>query len=93
VVRDDDFNNVKSEKDIGIIQHSQPCEGTTRNALSLFAINCFNRPAEIFTPAGFYLDKNQCVIVTTDNIDLTTAPAAEITEEDFVSVTFEVAPR
>ena len=93
MVRDDYFNNVKSEKDIGIIQHSQPCEGTTRNALLFFAINRFNGPAEIVAPAGFYFDENQRVIVTTDNIDLTATATAKITEEDLVTVTPEIATR
>jgi hypothetical protein len=93
VVRDNDFHNIESEENIGIIQHSEPCQSTTGNALSFFSIDRLERPPEIFASAGFYFNKHQCVIVTTDNIDLTAAPAAEITEEDFVSVTFEVAAR
>src|SRR5439155_25209006 len=54
---------------------------------------CFERPPKIFAAAGLYFNKHQCVIVTTHNIDLTAAATAEIAEEDFVSVTFEVAAR
>jgi hypothetical protein len=90
-VRDYDFNNIKPEENIGIIQHPQPSQGTTRNALSFFSINRFNRPAEIFAPAGFYFDKNQRVILTTDNVDLPAAATAKIAEEDFVTVTLQEA--
>ena len=93
VVRDNHFNNIESEENIGIIQHSQPGQSPTRNALSFFSINCFERPPKIFAAAGLYFNKHQCVIVTTHNIDLTAAATAEIAEEDFVSVTFEVAAR
>jgi hypothetical protein len=81
-------NNIESEKYIWIIQHSQPGQRTPRNSLLFFAINCFDRPAEIFASAGFYFNKNQRVIIPTDNIDLTSAATAEIAEEDLVTVTF-----
>ena len=93
VVGNDDFHDIESEKDVGIIQHSQPGQSPTRNALSFFSVDRFKGPPKIFAAAGFYFNKHQCVIVTTDNIDFTAAPTAEITEEDFVSVAFEVAPR
>jgi hypothetical protein len=93
IIRDNDFNNIKSKENIGIIQHSQPGQSPTRNALSFFSINRFERPAKIFAAAGLYFDKHQCVIVTTDNIDLTAAATAEIAQEDLVTVTLEVASR
>jgi hypothetical protein len=64
-----------------------------REIRSFVAIHGFYRAAEIFAAARLYFNKHQCVIVTTDNINLTAAATAEIAEQDLVSVTFEVAAR
>jgi hypothetical protein len=91
LVHDDDLDNIKPEKNIGIIKHSKPSQGAARNAFSFFAINSFHRPAKINASAGFHFDKNQRVVVTTDHVDLTTGAAAEIAEEDLVTVTLQIA--
>jgi len=93
VVRDNDFNNIESKEDIRIIQHSEPGQRPAGNSLSFFSIDRFEGPAEIFATAGLYFDKNQRVVITTDNIDLTANAAPEIAEENFVTVTLEIAAR
>ena len=93
VVRNNDFNNIESKEDIRIIQHSEPGQRPAGNSLSFFSIDRFEGPAEIFTPAGLYFDKNQRVVITTDNIDLAANAAPEIAEENFVTVTLEIAAR
>ena len=78
IVRDDDFHHVEPEKDVGVIQHAHPRQRTSRNSLALFPIHSFHGTAEIFAAARFHFDKDQCVIVTTDNVYLATRAATEI---------------
>jgi len=92
-IRDDDLNNVKSKKNIGIIEHPQPGQRASRNSLAFLPINRFDGPAEIFTCPGFHFDKYKSVIVTTDDIDLAAAASTEIAEENFVAVTPEIPAR
>jgi hypothetical protein len=47
-------------------------------------------PAEIFAPTSFYFDKNQRVIVATDDVEVTAAAPAEIAKEDLVAVTLQI---
>jgi hypothetical protein len=93
VICDDYFHDIESEKNVGIIQHSQPRQRASRNSPPFFVINRFHGPAEILATAGFYFDKYQRVIVTADDVYFTTAATAEIAEEDLVTVTLEVAAR
>jgi hypothetical protein len=90
---DNHFYDIESEKNIGIIEHSQPCKRTARNSLPFFAIHRFHRPAEMFVRARFHFHKDQRVIVTTDNINFAAAAAAEIAQQDFVTVTLQIAAR
>src|SRR5207249_4163312 len=83
---------IESEKNVGIIEHSQPGQRAARNSLLLFAIHCFHWPAKILAAARFHFNKYQRVIVTTDNVDFTAAATAEIAQQDFVTATLEVAP-
>jgi hypothetical protein len=92
-IRDDDLNNDKSKKNIGIIEHPQPGQRASRNSLAFLPINRFDRPAEIFTCPGFYFDKNQGVIITTNNVDFTAAASTKIAEQNFVAVTPEISAR
>ena len=57
IVGDHDFHNIEPEKNIGIIQHSQPGQRATRNSLSFFSIHRFDGPAEIFARHGFLLQQ------------------------------------
>jgi hypothetical protein len=56
-------------------------------------INRFEGPTEVLTCPGFYFDKNQRVIITTNNIDFTAAASTEIAEKNFVAVTPEIPAR
>jgi len=78
IVRDYDFHHVEPEKDVGVIEHAHPRQRTSRNSLALFPIHSFHGTAEIFAAARFHFDKDQCVIVTTDNVYLATGAATEI---------------
>jgi hypothetical protein len=93
LVYDDDLDNVEPEKNIGIIEHSKPRQGAARNAFSFVTINRFHGSAEIIASAGFHFHKNQRVLMTTDNIDLTASTTAKIAEEDLVTVTLQIAAR
>jgi hypothetical protein len=93
VIRDDDFHDIESEKDVGIVEHSQPGQRAARNSLPFFAIHRFEGPAEIFARTCLYFDKHERVVVAANNVDLTAAATTKITEEDFIAVTLEVAAR
>jgi len=72
------FHDVESKRDIGIIEQPQPGEATFRNAQLFLSIYCFNRPAEFFAAARFYLHKHQRVAVSANNVDLTAVAVFEI---------------
>jgi hypothetical protein len=48
-------------------------------------------PAEIFACTRFHFHKHQRVMITADHVDLATAAAAEIAQQDFVAATLQVA--
>jgi hypothetical protein len=89
----DHFHDIESEKNIGVVEHSQPRQRTARNSLPFFAIHRFYRPAEMFVRARFHFHKNQRVIVTTYNVNFAAAAAAEIAQQDFVTATLQIAAR
>ncbi len=93
VIRDDDFHDIESEKDVGIVQHSQPGQRAARNSLSFFAVHSFYRTAKIFAAAGLYFNKHERVVVAANNVDLTAAATTEIAEEYLVPVTLQIAAR
>ena len=86
VFGEDHFDDVEPEKNVGIIEHAQPGERAARDALLLIGPNRFERPAKLFTPARFYFEKDERVIVATDDVDLTAAASLEIPVENFVTV-------
>jgi hypothetical protein len=93
IIHDNDLHDIKSKKNIRIVEHSQPSERAARNSLPFFSINRFHGPAEIFATPGFHFDKYKGVIVTTDDIDLAATASTEIAEENFVAVTPEIPAR
>jgi len=70
VLADHDFHDVEAEWDIGIIEHAQPGEGAARDATLLIGMDGVDRPPEIIGVAGFYFDKDECLVVATNQIDL-----------------------
>jgi hypothetical protein len=79
VLRDDNFDHVEAEKNVGIIEHSQPSQCAARDSPSLFP--------------RFYFDKNQRVTVAAYNIDFATGASAKITVQNFVTATLEESAR
>jgi hypothetical protein len=77
-VGDEHLDDIEAEKNVGIVEHSQPSQGTARNSFPFFPIHCLEWTAEIFACACFYFYKHKRVVVATDNIDFATAAAAEI---------------
>ncbi len=85
-LRHHDFHDVKAKENIGIVQHAQPRERPAREPLPFFAIDGFDRPAEILTRPRLHLDEDKRVAITADEVDLATTPAAEIAIKHFVAV-------
>ncbi len=86
VIRNDDFHNIEPEKNIRIVEHSQPGQSAARNAFLLLSIDCGNRPAKIFARACFYFDKHERVVIAADNVDLAAAASLEVAVENLVAV-------
>ena len=85
-VSDDDFDDVETEKNIWVIKEPEPGKTATRNSFLFVAIDRVGRSSKIFACPGFYFNKDERVVVTADNIDLTAGASAEITIKDFVTV-------
>ena len=86
VFRDEDFDDVKTKKNVRIIKEPKPGKTSTGNSFLLVAIDGVERPSEIHARPRFHLDKDERVFVAADDVDLPAAPAAKITIEDFVTV-------
>jgi hypothetical protein len=80
VIEDDHFHDVKAEKNVGVVEHSQPGQRAARNSFLLFSIDSGNRPSKILPRACLHFDEHQRVVVATDNIDLTAAAPSEIAQ-------------
>ncbi len=87
VLSNNDFHDVETKENVGVIQHSQPVKTAARYAFLLLSIDRCDWPAEIFPSARFYLHENQRVVIATDDVDLAAAAAFEVPVENFVSVT------
>lgn len=88
---DDDLDHVETKKEIGVAQQAEPGERTQGQSTLLVAMHRLQRPSKIFPGAGFHLDKNERVPVATDQIDLPALSPTEVTIEDFVTMTPEIA--
>ncbi len=93
VICDDDFHHVESEKNIGIIEHSQPGQAAARNAFLFSSIDGGNRPAKIFPRACFHFDEHECVVIAANNVDLAAAASLEVAVENLVPVTPQESAR
>ena len=87
VIRNDDFHNVEPEKNIRVVEHAQPGKTALRDAQLLLSIDRLNRSAKIFISARFYFDKNKCVGIAADDVDLAAGPIAKIAVKNFVAAT------
>jgi len=70
LVGDDDFHNIKTKGNLGIVEHAQPSESAAGNASFLIAGDRFKRPSIIFPSTSFHFHKDERVVVATDEIDL-----------------------
>src|SRR4029077_2005400 len=87
VFGNNDFHDVETKENVGIIQHPQPVKTAARDAFLLLSINRRDRPAEILAGTRFYFYENQCVPIATNDVDLAAAASFEVAVENFVSVT------
>jgi len=85
-VSNDDFDDVETEKNIWVIKEPQPGKTATRNSLLFVAIDGVERPSKSFVGPRFYFNKDEGVVVTADDIDLTPGASAKITIQDLVTV-------
>ncbi len=72
------LDDIKSEKNVGIIEHPQPGQRAAGDSLLFLPIHCLERAAEIFSTACFHFYEYESVVVTTDNINFATAAPAKI---------------
>jgi hypothetical protein len=87
------FHNVESKQDIRVIEHSQPGQTTTRDPLLLPPIHRRDRPAKILARSRFHFDKDKCVPIAANNVDLAARAPAKVPVENLVSVTPQMAAR
>ena len=87
VLSNNDFHDVETKENVGVIQHSQPVKTAARDAFLLLSIDCFDWPAEIFPSARFYFHENQRVLIATDDVDLAAAASFEVAVENLIAVT------
>ena len=78
ITRNEYLDDIESEEDVGIIEHTEPGQRAAGDSLLFVPIHCFERAAEIFSPACFHFYEHECVFVTTNNINFATAATAEI---------------
>ncbi len=57
----------------------------------LLPVHGIERPTEIFTRAGLYLDENECVIVAADEVDFAAMFSPEVAVENLVTLPPEIA--
>jgi hypothetical protein len=78
ITRNEYLDDIKSEKDVWIIEHPQPGQRAARDSLLFLPIHCLEWAAEIFSTACFHFYEYERVFVTTDNINFATAAPAKI---------------
>ena len=57
-----------------------------RNSFLFVAIDGVERPSKIFVPPRFHFNKDERVVVTANDVDLTPGASAKITIKDLVTV-------
>src|SRR4051794_30520583 len=87
------FDDIEAEKNVGIVEHAQPCERTARDAPLLVRGDRLERPPEFFASARFHFDEDKGVAITADEVELTAAAATKIPIQNFVAVPTKKAAR
>ncbi len=80
------FDDVKAEKNVGIVEQTKPGERAARDAFLFLSTHCLNRTAEIFPGARFHFDEDERVVVAANDVDLATAASPKIAIKNFVAV-------
>ena len=86
VIGQQNFHDVETKNDIGIVQQTQPGKTSFGNAQLLLSVYCLDRPTKIFVTARFHFDENERVAVAADDVDLASAAGAKIPVENFAAV-------
>jgi len=86
-LRDYHLDDIESKEDIGIAQQSKPGQATERNPALLLTVHRFQRPAKILPGPSLHLDKNKCVALAADEIDLAALASAKVAVKDLETVT------
>jgi len=84
--RDNYFDDVKAEKNVGIVEQTKPGKRAARDAFLFLWTHCLNGTAEIFPGARFHFDEDERVVVARDDVDLTAAVPAKIAIKNLVTV-------
>ena len=85
IFRDNYFDDVEAEKNVGIVEQAKPGESAARDAFLFLSTHCLDGPAEIFSCARFHFDEDKRVVVAADDVDLAATVPAEITVKNFVA--------
>ena len=86
VIGQQNFHDVETKNDIGIVQQTQPGKTSFGNAQLLLSVYCLDRPTKIFVTARFHFDENERVAVAANDVDLAASAVFEIATENFVAV-------
>src|SRR5437879_4966953 len=84
--RQENFDDIKTENDIGIAEQPEPGQAAFRDAQLFLAIHRFDRSPKFFATTRFHFHKDQCVALAAHDIDLATAAIFKISVENFVAM-------
>jgi hypothetical protein len=84
--RPQNFHDIESERNVWIIEQTQPREPSFGNTQLLLSIDRFNRSAKFFAAARFDFDEHQRITVAANDVDLAAATIFEIAVENLVVV-------
>src|SRR5207237_9852681 len=87
VIGQQNFHDVETKNDIGIVQQTQPGKTSFGNAQLLLSVYCLDRPTKIFVTARFHFDENERVVVAAGDVDLASAGGAKMGGKICVGVT------
>jgi hypothetical protein len=85
IVGNDHFNDIETEKNVGVVEHAQPGEPAASDPFLFIGIDGGDGPAKFFAATRFYFDEYESVVVARDEVDLAAAPATKITIKNFVA--------
>src|SRR5437879_3182505 len=87
VVGQQNFHDVETKNDIGIVHKAQPGKTSFGNTQLLSSVYCLDRPTKIFVTARFHFDDDERAAVAADDVDLASAAGAKIAVKNLVAVT------